>query len=287
MILRGHSGCLTNVSNDLKYFTKKTTDYGYAGRLYLQYVKQLSEYREAGASGRFAVPEPMFFIQNGDCAHFVMRNIPGECYIDFVTNSTIDEVDCLADDLCDYITNEISTSMLTPFNRDVFIDKYRSVVGGIESNVHVTRDGDLISMLSRCENVFLSLPEKLYLPTGKCHGDLTLTNMLFHEGKVYLIDFLDSYIDSPIIDVVKLRQDTRFGWGMVMCDGDVVYDTHKVESAMRRMDTIIVDAFDGYGWYRDYYRPLQILNMLRILPYAVNDSVITHVNNNIIQLLDE
>ena len=41
-----------------------------------------------------------------------------------------------------------------------------------------------------------------------CHGDLTLSNLIFKNNEIYCIDFLDSFIDSPIIDLVKLKQDS-------------------------------------------------------------------------------
>ena len=50
------------------------------------------------------------------------------------------------------------------------------------------------------------------LNSGYCHGDLTFENIIINNNKVYLIDFLDSYVDSPIIDISKIKQDLILNW---------------------------------------------------------------------------
>ena len=36
--------------------------------------------------------------------------------------------------------------------------------------------------------------------------------------RLYLIDFLDSVIESPLFDIIKIRQDTYFNWTINICD---------------------------------------------------------------------
>ena len=59
------------------------------------------------------------------------------------------------------------------------------------------------------QRVFDALSDML-IPVGTCHGDLTFSNILFNGNNYYLIDFLDSFIESPLLDIVKLRQDTAW-----------------------------------------------------------------------------
>ena len=58
------------------------------------------------------------------------------------------------------------------------------------------------------------LSRAISIPIGFCHGDLTFSNIMFalDDNQVGLIDFLDSFIETPLIDLVKLRQDTHFHW---------------------------------------------------------------------------
>jgi len=117
-----------------------------------------------------------------------------------------------------------------------------------------------------------------------CHGDLTVSNILFHPQKVYLIDFLDSYIDTFIVDFVKLKQDLYYHW--ILKNNDV-------------KNLRIVQCFNSI-WnyiesnYRDYvssdiFYVLELLNFLRIEPYLTTNKQRSILDNIIrsTQLYDE
>ncbi len=77
---------------------------------------------------------------------------------------------------------------------------------------------------------FNKLKKKLhYIPdnleTTFCHGDLTLSNMIFTNNKqsnfkfninrnleIYLVDWLDSSFETYFLDLAKLKQDLFYGW---------------------------------------------------------------------------
>eukprot|EP00744_Colponema_vietnamica_P017832 GILI01025106.1.p1 GENE.GILI01025106.1~~GILI01025106.1.p1 ORF type:complete len:440 (+),score=77.59 GILI01025106.1:48-1367(+) len=68
------------------------------------------------------------------------------------------------------------------------------------------------------------------IPLGTCHGDFTLSNVLVltpltgdglplspraqskETFRIALIDFLDSFVESPLADMAKLCQDLKYGW---------------------------------------------------------------------------
>ena len=60
-------------------------------------------------------------------------------------------------------------------------------------------------IMAECAKVFEQLPIEIEIPMGKCHGDLTFSNILFNGNNYYLIDFLDSFIESPLLDLVKIE----------------------------------------------------------------------------------
>jgi len=47
---------------------------------------------------------------------------------------------------------------------------------------------------------------------GYCHGDLSLENIIIKNNEIYLIDFLDSFLDSQIVDISKIFMDLIYGW---------------------------------------------------------------------------
>jgi Ser/Thr protein kinase RdoA (MazF antagonist) len=121
-----------------------------------------------------------------------------------------------------------------------------------------------------------SIAEPISIPVGCCHGDLTLGNILFFKNAdLVLLDFLDCFIETPLQDMAKLRQDTCFKWSYLVYDGD--FDRTKMDIIMSYMDRRFDLAFSKYDYYRQYYDLFQFLNLLRILPYATEVSVVNRL----------
>lgn len=114
--------------------------------------------------------------------------------------------------------------------------------------------------------------EPLLLPVGVCHGDLTLSNILFYEHELILIDFLDTFLETPLQDMVKLRQDTLIHWSLEMVQEP--FDNVKIKMVMRYLDEKLVDYFKTKRYYRDYYDLFQFMNIVRILPYCHDEKLI-------------
>jgi len=125
-------------------------------------------------------------------------------------------------------------------------------------------------ILSKVENVDESLPHTF------CHGDLTLSNIIFHPKKLYFIDFLDSFVDSYLVDLVKLKQDLVYNWSAE------TQGKSSLRLAQAR-EIIWSNLEKRYGQYvdSDYFRILEAMNFLRIEPY-VKDSRVSHFLNSIL-----
>ena len=54
------------------------------------------------------------------------------------------------------------------------------------------------------------------IPKSICHGDLTSTNLIFDGKNIFLIDFLDSYIENYLIDLSKIKQDFYYFWASLV-----------------------------------------------------------------------
>lgn len=107
-----------------------------------------------------------------------------------------------------------------------------------------------------------------------CHGDLTISNILFHPKKIYLIDFLDSYVNTFLLDLVKLKQDLYYHW---------VLEINKSKNLR------IIQCFNivwnyieiKYAKYlnTDTFYILELINFLRIEPYLTNNNQRIILNN--------
>ena len=89
--------------------------------------------------------------------------------------------------------------------------------------------------------------------------------------KLYLIDFLDSFIETPLFDIIKIRQDTCFNWTINMCD--FPFDKNKTILTFNFIDDKINKYFNKYDWYVKTYKYFQILNILRIIQYCKNNKI--------------
>lgn len=103
------------------------------------------------------------------------------------------------------------------------------------------------------------------LPIGNYHGDFTTCNMLCVEDAVYLIDFLDCVIPSPVVDVAKIRQDTAHGYA------DLFGGVH--EATRQEADAIWVSLWEYETWW-PYVPIFTLWHLLRILPYAEKSDLV-------------
>ena len=90
-----------------------------------------------------------------------------------------------------------------------------------------------------------------------------LRNILFTSNKYYFIDYLDSFIETPIQDIVKLRQDTKYIWSTMMYKKK--YDIVRLNMIFKYIDDKINDHFSNNEFYYRNYDRLQLMNILRIL----------------------
>jgi thiamine kinase-like enzyme len=113
---------------------------------------------------------------------------------------------------------------------------------------------------------------------GTCHGDLTLSNILFSNGNIYLLDFLDSYIESYIIDIVKLKQDLYYNWNISLVPFDSSLEG-RIKQVFRYMWGTLEENY-GDIINTDLFNILDLINLLRIEPYTK-----TEVQKNLLHTL--
>jgi hypothetical protein len=178
---------------------------------------------------------------------------------------------------------------------DGFVER---ILGFIQTNLSQSHEEDVSnSLLEKCQelagkevvpkkmidHVRLLCNSPVVIPVGPCHGDLTLSNILFKKESLHLIDFLDVFVESPLQDMVKLRQDTRHLWSLGQYSG--AYDYVKLRIALEYLDNRFDHNFRQHGFYRSYYLPFQILNLLRIYPYCVKEETRIFLFNNLTTLI--
>jgi hypothetical protein len=93
--------------------------------------------------------------------------------------------------------------------------------------------------------------------------------MIYYDNNIYLIDFLDSYINSPIVDLVKLKQDLYHNWSLINSN----YTEQECYRA-RQISFFIWDKISkDYSTYINTleFKIIEAINFLRIEPYINGD----------------
>ena len=273
--IQGHSGCdivIVHEENEL-FIHKSTHDAGYVPRLVNQANKQIAasmiEYQN------IRVPRIFDVEKNDSSATIKMEYIYSRNYVEHFEQAGFEQIKYLIGAIKYFIDLEINNSQMQTVPSHILTDKMADVARKVDKNVHLKDDNEAQELVRLSIDVMNRVGDML-LPVGMCHGDLTFSNILFNGNNYYLIDFLDSFIESPLLDIVKIRQDTAYLWSTLMYNKP--FDKVRLSIISEKIDTAIDEYFtEKYQWYRDYYMPLQLMNFLRILQYGHDEKVIAYL----------
>jgi len=283
--VKGHSGCaieIVNEGNNLRIH-KWTEDPKYLSRLYKQAEKQIEASQEEYQHIRI----PHIFNVEKDEKHVLMNMeyVYSRNFIEFFESAGFEQIDYFIKALILFLEKELKASPVQSIPTFITYEKYLDVEKKVAENVHLSSDEEIKKMMAKCRVLFEEFDRKktIEIPVGLCHGDLTFSNILFNGNNYYLIDFLDSFIESPLLDIVKIRQDSAHLWSQLMYENP--YDKLRLKIVCEKIDREIDAYGKQYAWYRDYYEIYQLMNLLRVLQYAKENKVITYLKCEIGKML--
>lgn len=283
--VKGHSGCAIEIvseGNNLRIH-KWTEDPKYLSRLYKQAEKQIEASKEEYQHIRI----PHIFNVEKDEKHVLMNMeyVYSRNFIEFFESAGFEQIDYFIKALVLFLEKELKASPVQSIPTSITYEKYLDVEKKVAENVHLSSDEEIKKMMAKCRVLFEEFDRKktIEIPVGLCHGDLTFSNILFNGNNYYLIDFLDSFIESPLLDIVKIRQDSAHLWSQLMYENP--YDKLRLKIVCEKIDREIDAYGKQYAWYRDYYEIYQLMNLLRVLQYAKEEKVIAYLKCEIGKML--
>ena len=253
--LKGHSGCGLNLykQNNKLFLRKDAGNSLYNRRLKKQYIKQ-NKFELNGIK----TPQIYNYGQANGLFYFDMEFLNGITLAEYMSNIKIKEINSLISLL--FKSLPLQNSKIMP-NTDVV---FKKKILQIEDKLRPSDKEALqaIKML-KCFNFS-------DVPFSYCCGDLTLENIMLDDNKqIYLIDFLDSFYNSRMIDVAKLLQDLELHWSYRNQEIDFNL-AMRLAVAKEALLENIAEYDNGESNIRTIYYIL-LLNVLRIIPYTTDD----------------
>ena len=234
-------------------------------------------------SQHIRVPEIYSIEKTENYVAIHMEYVYSKNYISYFEDSGMNDIKNFISAMKSFVDVEISNSPVQTVPTSRIINKLDDVIDKCRSNEKLKGDTAIQDILYKSKMAFQCLSEDIELPIGRCHGDLTFSNILFTGHDYYLIDFLDSFIESPLLDLVKIRQDSKYGWSRLMYSGQT--DNVRLSIISNKIDEEINSYYSDYTWYAKYYDLFQLMNFLRILQYAKEEKVIDYLKKVISSML--
>lgn len=182
------------------------------------------------------------------------------------------------------ISEQLSKSVLNRFNQSsesYSANQFKSI---IENKMVSIKFSILENQISKKVSDFTSKIEDFILseidyvniecPKSSIHGDITFSNIVFdyNSDKIWLIDFLPSFIDSPLIDIAKLIQEFKYSWSARYLGSGV--KTAANIFGVSAMSRLLSGVLPSYGRYLKIF---SIINIYRILPYTKDETTLSWV----------
>lgn len=269
--LLGHSGCNLNLykEEDRIFLRKDAGNANYNRRLKKQFIKQKKFNLEK-------VKTPRIFeygINNKGIFYFDMEYINGITLSEYMKQIKIKEI-------VDLITLLFES---LPIKQGGYFDRAQNIFQHKISDLETILDTSDINIKQSLD--LLKKYDFSKVPQSSCCGDLTLENIIINmRGEIYVIDLLDSFYNSWMIDVAKLLQDVELGWSYRKQVRDFGLNLRLATAKQALFDNIL-SLEEGQTYLVTIYHIL-LLNILRIYPYAKDKLTLDFLDNSILQIFE-
>lgn len=261
--LAGHSGCAVDLwRSGSGFFVRKSSgSRDYNKRLRKQFIKQYKFKLPLAHT-----PAILGYGEKDGIFYFDMEFVDGITMSEYMRQIKVKEIVDLMSVL--FRSLHITDARPSPKARDIFAKKIASLKKSLDlDNPYAARALEVTEQFDFSD-----------IPQSHCCGDLTLENIILAPtGKIYLIDLLDSFYNSWMIDVAKLLQDIDLGWSYRHVARDYNLNL-RLDIAKQALFDNILALSGGEAFLRGIYHIL-LLNILRIYPYTKDDDTMNFLNS--------
>lgn len=267
-ILKGHSGCSLEIikKNDILMVRKTARDKSYNQRLRKQMIKQ-QRFLSKGSDDIFTPKVYDYGFDSQECFYFDMEFIEGQTVANYIEKTDLPAVNMLLTKLLHHVKPSLGQKQNCNQKIQKKIQELTELQTDSSKNVKVA-----LSLLKEFDWSYVS--------NSPCHGDLTFENIIItNNGEFYLIDFLDSFCDSWIVDFAKIMQDLEIGWSYRLDKTNASRNVQLLFAKKRFLEKL-TKLEHGNKMIKTIYHML-LLNILRIFPYTTDNHTKNFLNTAI------
>lgn len=274
--LSGHSGCHLYLYKDSdRIFIRKDAGHkDYNNRLKRQFVKQKKfNLKDINTPKIYT-----YGLNENGVFYFDMEYINGITLSEYMRTIKVKEIVVLINLLFENLPISKNMKIRGGTSQIIFQKKLCSLKKNLDklnsSNIYTERALEILQAFD-----FNKIP---YSP---CCGDLTLENIIIDSnGRVFLIDLLDSFYNSWMIDIAKLLQDLELSWSYRK-DKKVDYDLNlRLAIAKQALLENLVTLENSNEIISSIYH-LLLLNVLRIYPYTKDKDTFYFLDKSVYKVL--
>ncbi len=273
--LSGHSGCKIYLFSNEKgklFIRKKSSSVEYNLRLKKQFIKQ-KKYNLKIAK----TPEIFGCGIEDNLFYFDMEYIPCITFSEYIGYIKI--IDLIRYIKLLFLNLPIDESIKNFSANKIFKQKIDKLSTAIRHKNIILKQAFELLENNDWNNVLQS----------DSHGDLTLENIIIStNNEIYLIDFLDTFFSSWMIDVAKIFQDIETKWAFRNMNKDINRDI-RLLIAKETLSEMILSLSNGKIFLLQIYKIL-LLNLIRIIPYTKDKNTKKFIYNalkNILKKINE
>lgn len=259
----GHSGCILSLYKDSEniFLRKKSSDKDYNKRLKSQCLKQCRFHLDKIKTPtvyRYGTDENGLF-------YFDMEFVNGTTCAQYMNSIKMKDIIRLVDLLFEVLPCDNS------FNCDIADKVFKEKIKSLQSKWYMYNKTLKLAFDRLNQFDFKDIP------LSTCCGDLTLENIILSSNGIYVIDLLDSFYNSWMIDIAKLLQDIDLGWSYRHQKRDFNLNL-RLATAKQAIFDKFLSMENGKQILIKIYHIL-LLNILRIYPYTKDEETFKFLDN--------
>ncbi len=244
-----------------KIFVRKFKPLSTPSSRFHKHIERQQSFSDDHSAGAFQTPKVVFV--SDDLDFFDMEFVPYPTLAQSLVNMSPSMVRRITNDLMYHVESSFSGEY-QPAKKIVLsakIEQIKSKVG--KFGYYKARANALL------DKTLEFIPETMNVPIGRSHGDLTFSNIMFDQKKFryWLVDFIDSPIETPLQDYAKFFQELNMMWSWRNSTYPELARL-RIGIILREMRKIVLNNIDEA--HLKNIDVITLMTKIRILPYARN-----------------